>query len=202
MDLPVECAHLFVEHVDESAQRRDARRVRDRQVEGVELRGAAGPEHVPPGRQDPVLGHHRMQLRFQPRAQLHELRSIAHQLPQLPDRRRRDPRLGDPPEAKQVDEIVGVAFVVLHASLPPVQRRRCRQMQLAAELVEQIRRPVPPIGSPRESPPGSRPHPRPPPRGSRGRCRSAASTPPHPLRSCARSPTGDDADRSRRTVQT
>ena len=87
-----------------------------------------------------------MQLRFQPGAQLHKLGSITDQLAQFPDRWRRDPRLGHPSQAEQVDEIGGVAFVVLHAALAPVQRRRCRQVQIAAQLVEEIRGPVPAIG--------------------------------------------------------
>ena len=80
-----------------------------------------------------------------PTAQLHQPRSITHQLACLTHGWWCDPRLGEATETQQVREVAGVAFVVLHPSLPPVVARRVRQMHREPGVTEEIDRPVPAI---------------------------------------------------------
>ena len=80
-------------------------------------------------------------------AQPDQLGPVPHQLPQLPGRRRRDPRLRQPTHPQQVGQIRGVADVVLH---PPVLKRlhpqRMRQMHVRAGRLQRVDRPVPAVG--------------------------------------------------------
>ena len=124
-----------------SPQRLQPTRVAGGQVERVELGGAAGTEHVDPGRQHPVLAHHRVDLGLEPGTQPHQLVAVADQLAQLADLRRGDPRLGQTTQAQQVDQIVGVTLVVLHPPVAPVVAQRVRQMHVRAHLVRASRPP-------------------------------------------------------------
>ncbi len=90
-----------------------------------------------------MLAHHRMHLRLQTGTQTHQLVAIADHLPQLPQLRWRDPRLRQATQTQQVDQIIGVAFVVLHPALAPVVAQRVRQMHVRAHLVQQIDCPIP-----------------------------------------------------------
>ena len=65
-------------------------------------------EHVVDRRQHAFFGHHRMHLGLEPRAQLHELGAVADQLAELPDRRRRDPRLRQATQPQHVRQVAGV----------------------------------------------------------------------------------------------
>jgi hypothetical protein len=72
--------------------------------------------------------------------------AITHQLAQLSDLWRRDPALGQAPQGQHGGQVLGVAHVVLDASVPPVVAERMGQVHMGAELVEQIGGPVPAIG--------------------------------------------------------
>ena len=96
--------------------------------------------------QHAFLGHHRVHLRLKATAELHQLHSIAHQLAQFPDRRRRDPRLRQTTQPQHVRQIGRVDHVVLDPTISPVQRLRVRQMHRRTQLLEQIHHPVPAIG--------------------------------------------------------
>ena len=114
--------------------------------ERVELGVAAGPEHVEHPRQHALFGHHRMHLSLQARAQRDQLGPIAHQLAQLPRRRRRDPRLRQATQTQQISQVPGVALVVLDPPVAPVVARRMRQVHPMAIGLEQIHRPIPAVG--------------------------------------------------------
>ena len=106
------------------------------------------------------------------------------------------------PSRKQVGEVLGVAGVVLHPPVAPVVAERVGEVDIAAELLEQVGRPVPAVGRPRAPPRGARRRPSPPaakaaqvvvvdpasPRASR------------PRRCAARSRCGGGAGRYRRTL--
>ena len=77
-----------------------------------------------------------MHLRLETGAQLHELGSITDQLPKLPDRRRRDPRLRKAVEPQHVRQVRRVDHVVLDATVTPVERPRVRKMHNRAECLE------------------------------------------------------------------
>ena len=87
-----------------------------------------------------------MHLGLESGAQFNELGPVAHQLPQLTRRRRCDPGFGKSADAEQIDEIIGVPLVVLHSSLAPVQPRRRCEVDVGAEGLQQIDRPIPAIG--------------------------------------------------------
>ena len=82
-------------------------------------------------------------LGLQPGTKPDQLEPIADYLPGLPDLRRRYPRLRQPAEPEQVDEVVGIPLVVLHPAMPPIVPQRVSQMDPGAHLLEHIRRPVP-----------------------------------------------------------
>src|SRR5262245_45906344 len=93
VDITLKCVDLVVVRGDQVTQRPNTTRERLGELELIELATSAGAEHVSVSRQHTLFGHDRMDLRLEPAAELHELGSIAHQLTQLPQRRRRDPRL-------------------------------------------------------------------------------------------------------------
>ena len=86
-----------------------------------------------------------MDLRLETTAELHKLGSIAHQLAQLPQRRRRDPRLRQPVQPQHVRKVRRVVHIVLHAAITPVQRAWVRKMHPRAKVLEQVDRPIPAI---------------------------------------------------------
>src|SRR6202034_4211428 len=71
---------------------------------------------------------------------------LAGRSPQLADLGRGDPAFGQAPEGQHGGQVLGVAFVVLHASVPPVVTQCVGEVDVGAELLEQIGGPVPAIG--------------------------------------------------------
>ena len=117
-DTAIEGGNLAAVGGDRLTQALEPTRVAHRQVQGVELRGAAQPEHVDSRRQNAVLAHHRVHLRLQPAAQTDQLGPIADQLSQLTHLRRGDPGLGQTTQPQQVHQIIGVALIVFTRCLP------------------------------------------------------------------------------------
>ena len=146
MDVAVQEADLAVVELDEVSQHGDAIEVGVGELEGVELGVAARAPHVASTRQDPVLGHHRVDLGLEPRAQVAQLDAEADHLAELSGLGRGDPGLGQATEAQQVGEVPGVALVVLHPPVSPVVAVRIGQMDLVAHLFQEIGGPVPAIG--------------------------------------------------------
>ena len=132
--------------VEQVAQRVEAHGIGLGELEAVEL-GLTGrsPQLADDG-QDPVLGHDPVDLGLGTGAVPDERVAIAHQLAQLSDLWRRDPALGQAPEGQHGGQVLGVALVVLDASVPPVVAERVGQVHVGAEVLEQIGRPVPAIG--------------------------------------------------------
>jgi len=140
IDLGVECADQPQQGVDPGARCRWQRSV-------FEQLDALDAEQVADRHPDAVVGQHRVDLAAQAGAQVHQLGAMPHQLPQLPSRRRGDPRLRQPLHPQQIGKIESVAFVVLH---PPVGEafhpQWVGQMHAAAQLGQRVDRPVPAIG--------------------------------------------------------
>jgi hypothetical protein len=87
-----------------------------------------------------------LDLGFEARAEHDQLGPITHQLTEFPDLRWGDPRFWDDVEAEHVEPRVGVAHVVLHPPVVPVQSERVRQVHLRPHLGENVCRPVPATG--------------------------------------------------------
>jgi hypothetical protein len=138
---------LAVEGVDQPQQGVDPAARCRRQRSPLEQLAALDAEQVADRHPDAVVGQHRVHLAAQAGAQVHQLGAVPHQLPQLPDLRRGDPRLRQPPHAQQIGKIRSVAFVVLH---PPVGEafhpQWVGQMHAAAQLGQRVDRPIPAIG--------------------------------------------------------
>ena len=75
-----------------------------------------------------------------------ELASVSDELSQLAQGRRGHPALGQPPQAEQVDQVGGVALVVLHPAIAPVVAERVGQMDPASAGLDDIGGPVPTVG--------------------------------------------------------
>jgi hypothetical protein len=75
-DAPVQIVDLAVVDVDQVPQGVEAGHVGVGEVEGVELGGAAEPEHVHPRRQYAVLAHHRMDLGLESGTEPNELQPL------------------------------------------------------------------------------------------------------------------------------
>jgi hypothetical protein len=80
-DLPFDHSQLAVVDLQQVAQRLDPQPVGTREFHGVEQFLATRPEHLRHRRQDPQLGHHRMDLRLGRGAQRSQLGPITNQLP-------------------------------------------------------------------------------------------------------------------------
>ena len=135
MDVALEHLDLPVIRADQLTQRLHPDREVPTQVHLIELTRPGDAEHVGVARQHAFFGHHRMHLRLEARPQLHQLGAVTHQLAQLPDRRRRDPRLRQPPQAQHVGQVGRVDHIVLDPPLTPIQRLRARQMHLRTQLL-------------------------------------------------------------------
>ena len=96
-------------------------------------------------RQDPELGHHRVDLGLGRGPQRHQLGPVPDELSQLAHLGRGDPRLGQVIAAQPVGQLGGVLDVVLDPPAVPVQTERVDQMHPAPLGLEQIGRPVPAI---------------------------------------------------------
>ena len=138
---------LEAERVDQPAQRRDPPGVHGRNPQLVEQPVAANAEQVRHRHADPALREDRVHAGLDPGPQRDQLGPVPDQLPQLPGRRRGDPRLRQPTHPQQVSQIRRVAFVVLH---PPVREsldsQRMREMYLRTRLGQHIRGPIPAVG--------------------------------------------------------
>ena len=145
VDVAVQEADLAVVGLDEVSEHGDPVEVGGGELERVELGAAARSPHVVPTRQDPVLGHDRVDLGLQTGAQVGQLESEADHLAELRIRRC-DRRLGQAIEAQQVGEIPRVAVVVLHPAMSPVVAVRVGEVDGIAHLVQEVDRPVPAIG--------------------------------------------------------
>ena len=64
---------------------------------------------------------------------------------ELSDLRRGDPGLGEAAESEQIGEVLGVPGVVLHTAVAPAVAERVGEVDLAAQLLEQVGRPVPAV---------------------------------------------------------
>ena len=97
--------------------------------------------------QHTFLGHHRVHLRLEPGAQLHQLGPIADQLAQLPRSPavRSTPPAADPAATCRPDRSRRVTSFFTRRS-PQFNARRVRQMHRRAQLLQQIDRPIPAIG--------------------------------------------------------
>lgn len=91
-----------------------------------------------------MLAHHCVDLSLETRAELDQLEAVTNHLPEFPDFGRGDPRLGQTAEAEKVDQVVGIALVVLDAPVPPVVPQGMGQVDPSPHLLEDIRRPIPP----------------------------------------------------------
>jgi len=76
----------------------------------------------------------------------HQAQAITHELSQLPGLRRGDPTLGQAPQPEHRGEVLGVALVILYPAVPPVVPKGMGQMDIGAELFEEIGRPIPAVG--------------------------------------------------------
>ena len=132
--------------VEQVAQRVEAHGIGLGELEAVEL-GLTGrsPQLADDG-QDPVLGHDPVDLGLGTGPVPDERIAITHQLAQLSDLWWRDPALGQTPEGQHGGQVLGVAHVVLDASVPPVVPERMGEVHVGAEVLENIGRPVPAIG--------------------------------------------------------
>ena len=74
-----------------------------------------------------------------------ELRSVADDLAELAELRWGDVGLRETPEAQQVDEVLGITLVVLHSAVAPVVAEWVGEVEVRAELFEEVREPVPPV---------------------------------------------------------
>jgi len=138
---------LELQRADHPAQRGDPGRVRGRQRHPVQQLVTGHPEQVGHRYLHTALGQHGVNLGLAVATESDKLRPMPDQLTQLTGRRRRDPRLRQAAHPQQVGQIGGVTLVVLH---PPVLERlhpqRVRQMNLRAEFLQGIRRPIPAVG--------------------------------------------------------
>jgi hypothetical protein len=105
VDQALEDRHLPVVELDQVADGLDADAVGLGELHGVEVGSSRRTEHVGEARQHPLLAHHRVHLGLEARAQLDQLRSVAHQLSPLPHLFGGDPRIGEAPEAQEVSEV-------------------------------------------------------------------------------------------------
>ena len=88
-----------------------------------------------------------MHLAAQPGPQRDELGAMTHQLPELPRRRRCDPRFGQASHPQQVREMRGVATVVLDPlMLIHPHTQRVREADVRAGVLESVDEPIPAIG--------------------------------------------------------
>ena len=94
----------------------------------------------------PSFAKHGVDLGLEAGAQVDELGPIADELAQFAQRWWGDPGLGQASHAEQVDQVRGVALVVLHPPMPPVVAERMGQMHRGPALLDHVSRPVPPIG--------------------------------------------------------
>jgi len=79
-------------------------------------------------------------------AQAAQLGPIAHQLPQLPNLRRGDPRLRQTAQAQQVGQVLGIAQIVLDPAVAPVIPGGVGQVQPGATILDDVGGPVVAIG--------------------------------------------------------
>ena len=75
-----------------------------------------------------------------------EAEAIAHELAQLTDLGRSDPAFGQAPEAQHGGKVLGVALIVLHPPVAPVVAERMGQVDMGAEVFQDVGRPVPAVG--------------------------------------------------------
>ena len=75
-----------------------------------------------------------------------ELAPVADEFAQFAQRGWGDPGLGQTSHAEQVDQVRGIAFIVLHPPMPPVVAQRMGQVHRGPALLDHISRPVPAIG--------------------------------------------------------
>ncbi len=97
------------------------------------------------GRQDPQLGHHRMDLRLGRGPQRGQLGPIPHELSQFANLRRGHPSLGKIIAAQPVGQLGGILDIVFHSTAVPVQPQRMHQMHPGSLRLEQIGRPIPSV---------------------------------------------------------
>ena len=70
---------------------------------------------------------------------------MADELSELTDLGGGDPGLGQTSETQQIDQILCVAKIVLHPPVAPIIAEGMCQMDPAAELFQEVHRPVPPV---------------------------------------------------------
>jgi hypothetical protein len=137
---------LEVQGLDHPAGRVNPGSKRRRQLHPVQQLLPTGTEQIAHRHRHPAAGEHRMDLAFHAGAQRHQLGPVAHQLPQLPNRRRGDPRLRQPAHPQEIRQIRSVPLIIFD---PPVGKhlhsQRMRQMHLRTQLGQRVGRPIPPI---------------------------------------------------------
>lgn len=109
---------LGVEGVDELQQRQHSLGVGLGEGHPSECRSTGDTEQVRDRDLDSGLAEHRVHLRLEVRTDRHQLRPVAHQLPQLTHLGWGDPCLGQSVHAQQIRQIRGVADVVLDSTVP------------------------------------------------------------------------------------
>ena len=107
---------------------------------------AAHPEQVAHGHRHPFFRQDGVDLGLEAGAQMDELAPIADEFAQLAQRRWGDPGLGQASQAQQVDQVRGIALIVLHPPVAPVVAQRMGQVHIGPALFEHVSGPVPPIG--------------------------------------------------------
>jgi hypothetical protein len=134
-------------------QRGDLARVRLRQAQAVQPRLPVHAEQVRMGDRDAELGQHGVHLVPAGGAEPDQLVPVAGQLAQLPDLRRREPRLRQPAHPQQAGQVRGVPLIVLDPAVGErLDPQRMGQVHLRARFLEHVRGPVPAVGGPGHHP--------------------------------------------------
>jgi hypothetical protein len=127
-------------------QRGDLAGVRLRQVQAVQPPLPVHAEDVRMGDRDAEPGQHDVHLIPARGAEPDQLVPVTGQLAQLPDLRRRDPRLGQPAHPQQVGQVRGVTLIVFDPAVGErLDPQRMRQVHLRPGLLEHVHGPVPAV---------------------------------------------------------
>ena len=112
----------------------------------VEEALATDAEQVAHGHGHALFGQHGVDLGLEVRAEVDELGPVTDVLTELTLGWRGDPGLSQASQAQQVDQVGGVALVVLHPPVAPVVAERMGQVHGAPALLDHVGRPVPAVG--------------------------------------------------------
>ena len=137
---------LTINVLDQVPQGFDTHPIGIAQMHLVEQALSTDSEEVGHGHGHPLFGEHGMDLGLEVRPEVDELGPITDVLTELTQGWWSDPGFSQASQAQQVNEIGGVALVVLHPPVAPVVAERMGQVHVAPALLDHIGRPVPAIG--------------------------------------------------------